>query len=142
MLAASLVGCGSFTNASSNSVSDFATSDFLNAPSQCVIDAGILFADEASYVCVPLSRLGIADSDELLSVQSSCECVRPSLVYFDKFLGNTARAMRIDFRPGGTNADSKHTPSNLAIEVTIKLANGKDKSASIRFLQTAQASEN
>lgn len=140
LLAASLMGCGAITDASGNSVAEFATSDFSNSPDQSMIDAGIVFADEASYLCVPLSRLGISDSDEVLSVQTSCECTRPSVVQFDESPSKTARALRIDFRPEPSTSDSKHAPSNLAVKVTLRFTGGRTTVVTIQFLHTIRAS--
>jgi hypothetical protein len=33
------------------------------APANLAIDAGVIFADRASYLCLPLSRFGISSSD-------------------------------------------------------------------------------
>ncbi len=47
-----------------------------------VIDAGIVIANEANFLCVPLSRIGLVDADVVKSMTSSCECVRPSFITF------------------------------------------------------------
>ena len=141
LLAVSLLGCGVITDASGKSVSEFATSDFSNTPSQCVIDAGIVFADEAKYLCVPLTQLGIADSDEVLSVNTSCECTHVSIVQFGKSSTTTARALRIDFRSETATSDSKQALSNLAVKVTLQLSNGHTAVATIQFLHAVKEKE-
>ncbi len=136
LLAASLVGCGAFTDASSNSVTEFAASDFSNSPAGSLIDAGIVFAHESSYLCVPLSRLGIAETDEVMSVQTSCECIQASIVQFYESTSNTARALRVDFRPEPATADMIHVPSNLIVKVILQFSGSRTKEATIQFLHT------
>jgi len=132
LLATSLVGCGPITNASGNSATEFVAGES-NTSVGCIIDAGIVFADEASYLCVPLSRLGIADADEVLSVDTSCDCSRPSIVHFDESPSKTARALRIDFIPEPVTARSKHATSNLSVVVTLRLREGRTTVAKIKI---------
>ncbi len=139
LLALTLPGCGAITDASDKSVVDFPTNDFSHAPAQSVIDAGIVFANEASYLCVPLRRLGIADSDEVITVQSSCDCSLPSIIQFDESPIKTARALRIDFIPEPATASSKRATSNLSVEVTLRLREGRTKVTTIRFVHIVLA---
>ena len=75
-------GCGRFAGASSKTLADLSTREQSRESAPVIIDAGIVFADEANYLCLPFSRLGIEDSDEVLSVRSSCECSRPYIVSY------------------------------------------------------------
>ena len=46
------------------------------------IDCGVLFVGEGSYFCFPLSRFGISSADRMDHIESSCRCVRSSLVQY------------------------------------------------------------
>ena len=138
LLATSLVGCESHTNASGDSVKEFEAGEF-NTTHQCVIDAGVVFADEASYLCVPLSRLGIADSNEVLSVFTSCECTRASIVHIDVSSTKTVQLLRIDFLPEPATAGSQRATSNLSVEVTLRPREGRTTAAKIQFMYAIRA---
>lgn len=60
-------------------------------------DAGILFANESSYVCIPLEKLGIDIAKEIFSVKSSCQCVRPSVVRYRQRESVGGIALQLDF---------------------------------------------
>ncbi len=100
------------------------------------IDAGIMFADQANYLCVPLSRLGISSADEVLAVNSSCECTRPSIIEYQETRAQSARALRVDFEPEPGMAGSQAAPMNLAVEVSLELGAGRRATATIQFLHT------
>lgn len=138
LLVTSLVGCGPITEASGNSVAEIEASDF-NSSVQCVIDAGIVFANEESYLCVPLSRVGIMDSDEVVSVQTSCDCTQASIVQFYKSSAETTRALRIDFTRDSATASTKRAPSNLSVEVTLLPHDGRVVTAKIQFMCAIRA---
>ena len=94
-------GCGDFSLTTRGNTS--AKSMQSNLPARFVIDAGIVFSQEASYFCIPLSRVGVVESSEVLSVTSTCECCIPSVVQYVEVDGATGRALRIDFI-GGSDA--------------------------------------
>lgn len=101
------------------------------------LDAGVVFADQANYLCIPLSRLGISTDDEVLEVRSSCECTQPSIVKYHDTTTKAGHALRIDFKPEPVIAASQASPANLAVEVTLELASGPSTTATIRFLHTS-----
>ncbi len=103
------------------------------------IEAGVVFGDEAKYHCIPLSRLGVSDSDQLISVKSSCECVNPAIVEFRETTTKVARALRIDFVSDPMPSGSVAAPVNLSVDVTFELSDGSVKTASIKFLLTTIA---
>jgi hypothetical protein len=91
--------------------------------------AGVIFASEPSYLCVPLSRLGIDSADRIERIDSSCDCVRPRLVHFLDQNGQKARALRLDFVPN-SNPPSDHKPSEtfaLQVELGLVIANSEVK---------------
>jgi hypothetical protein len=134
-------GCGPFSDASGESFAKSPSNEQLSTPTPVEIDAGIIFADEANYLCIPLSRIGIADSEEVNSVKSSCECSVPSIVQYYESGGRAARSLRMDFTPdphAGAPALSNPVPSNIAVAVTIHLRGGRTSYTAIRFLRTTR----
>lgn len=85
-------------------------------------DAGILFADESNYLCIPFDRLGLTDSTQVASIATSCECVRGSVVSFLTPDEMVARAVRLDFAPEAQSLNSPFIPVALSVEVMIKIA--------------------
>jgi hypothetical protein len=110
-----------------------------------VLDSGVVFANEACYVCFPLSRLGISQASRVRRIISSCECVRPSLVRYHDHLRQEMDALRLDFVPEGKGtANSGHVPyqsSLLSVEVRLELASGDERKVTVNFLQTLPVGE-
>jgi hypothetical protein len=115
------------------------------------IEAGIVFADRESYLCLSFERLGLADGDVVTSVNSSCECVQPSVVSYRSPRGQNAHAVLLRF----VEEDSKNspqtelepsdfavsTPVNLGVLIDVKLADGSDKQFTVNLLHTSLAQE-
>ena len=97
--------------------------------SRSEIDAGVVFADEASYLCVPLSRFGISSSTEVQSVRTSCDCTPPPIVQFCDSTGKMERALRLDFAVELASDCANPTSSNLAFEVRYQLGGCDRRSA-------------
>ena len=87
-------------------------------------------------ICFVLSRLGITDTVEVMSLQSSCECIRPTIVHFYDAQGKTTRALRIDFPPESAHPSLDKSPCNLTVNVTVQLNSGLTIVTSLRFLHT------
>jgi len=98
-------------------------------------DAGVLFANEASYLCIPLERLGIGSAQEILSIKSSCECVRPSAVRYVRQISQDGVALRLDFVKD-SQAQDNMDPVSLAVTIKLQLASGIEQSVTIQFLHT------
>ena len=101
-----------------------------------VFDAGVLFANEASYLCIPLEKLRINPAQEILSVKSSCECVRPSVVRFLQRRSQEGVALRLDFVEDTKGQEDETSPSSLAGEIKFEFASGTEQSVTIQFLHT------
>ncbi len=101
-------------------------------------DAGVLFANEESYLCLPLEKLGIDPAQEILSVKSSCECVRPSVVRFLQRGSQEGVALRLDFVEDTRGHAGETNPSSLAVEIKFQFASGTEQSVTIQFLHTTQ----
>jgi len=134
-------GCEANADASGSSIAEQLKGGLRKPSVPTVIDAGIIFADEASYLCVPLRRLGIADSDEVLSVITSCECTDPSIVRFNESRNKVSRALYVKFAPESAIPTVEPTPLNLGVVITLEMSSGQITSATIQFLHTTQASQ-
>jgi len=92
-----------------------------------VIDAGIVFADESSYLCFPLNSLGIDQADSIEGMHCLCECIRPRLVRYLDHRREIVDAMRLDFVADGamTSKDDRQSyrPSLLSVELKVVQAN-------------------
>ncbi len=88
-----IVVCSVFTACGCSSAIQISDS----GKSSIVFDAGILFENEASYVCIPLEKLSIDSAQEIVSIESSCECVRPSVVRYHDRPSQEGVALRLDF---------------------------------------------
>ncbi len=126
-------GCGPLTGASDKSLADSASREQSAASAPVVVEAGIIFANEDNYLCVPLSRFGIADSEEVLSVETSCECTQPSIITYKESPQQELRGLRIDIEPE-TNS-TQFRSSALAVAVKIHLEK-RTALATVRFLHT------
>ena len=102
-------------------------------------EAGVVFGDQPNFLCLPLSRFGITNSDEVLSVRSSCECTRVSIVKYRDTAYGTGSGLRIDFVPEVSVSSSAFVPAELAIDVTFEFVDGRSTIASIHFLHTQRA---
>jgi len=99
------------------------------------IDAGVIFADQASYLCFPLDQFGIASAGLVDHIESSCQCVRPRLVRYVGPSGQTIDGLRIDF-VHDVASDSFANPSELAVELRLSLTDADVRVVTVQFLQT------
>ncbi len=98
-------------------------------------DAGVLFANEASYLCFPIEKFGIDSTQEILTIKSSCECVRPSVVRYQRQQSEEGVALRFDFVED-SQAQDKESPVSLAVTIKLQLVSGIEQSVTIQFLHT------
>lgn len=103
-----------------------------------VFDAGVLFVHESSYVCLPLQKLGIDRSQAIVSIKSTCECVRPSIVRFLERRSQEGVALRLDFVEDIRGHAHEIDPRSLAVEIKLQFASGTDQTVTIQFLHTMQ----
>ena len=101
------------------------------------IDAGIIFADRASYRCLPLAQLSIRSAGQIHSLETSCECVEARTVAYRGSDGRIADALRLDFVPEDSGGKSvpggsrDFRPSLLGVVVTIRLVSGETRDVTI-----------
>jgi hypothetical protein len=92
-------------------------------PKKCRLDLGVFLFGQSSYAIFPLERLGLGESDIVKLVNSSCDCVRPTIVGY--CLGKQKlRGIRLDI--SSKNRDDESVKSVcLGVEITCVLDDGR-----------------
>ncbi len=108
------------------------------------IDAGVILADRPFYLCIPLTKVGLRSDEEIISLHSSCDCVRVQLVNFREsgrqatsfaFLLESVR----DADGGAPTSEAKFSPSSLRIEVGLELSDGRTHRFFVEFIESTLA---
>ncbi len=119
-------------NATANSVTASAAYDHQS------FDAGVIFASESSYLCIPFERLGLNSSDQVAAIKTSCECVRGSAVSYLAPNKTVARALRFKFVPESRSDKSLSVVASLSVRVTIEMKGiGNHREFSINLIHSA-----
>jgi len=100
------------------------------------IDAGVIFSDRASYLCIPVSRFGLSNSDDIETIVSSCECVKPSLVRYSDSSTSAADGVLFEFTSDEASPDTTPQPMGLGVLVTCFMVGGETHIATVNFLHT------
>ena len=129
-------GCGSPVGLSADAAPASPDSRIESLKAPISFDAGVVFADEASYICIPLEKLGIDVGKEIASIKSSCECVRPSVVRYLRRKSEEGVAIRLDFVEE-SNAQDEINPVLLGVAITVTFVSGDEQLVSILFLHTS-----
>ncbi len=101
-------------------------------PAPTEIDAGIVFADRESYLCVSFQQLGLSNVPGVSSITSSCDCIEPSVVSYRSSPGQSAQAVLLRFvreHEDSTARVSSERASdsvrvNLGVLIDLKFADG------------------
>lgn len=141
------VGCSEPVNTAKNSLTRVLASDSkdivvgrpiaTSSDGKVTIDAGVIFASEASYICVPLSQIGVEDAGHIQRIESSCDCVRPIVTQFVDQNGRIVSALRLDFAPEGRNSPSvdQVAPVDLlSVELTFSTVDLAVMKVNVNFL--------
>ena len=134
-----ILGCDSSANAVSRNSHGLETK-----PSFATFDAGVVLMDRAGYLCVPLERFGLERPDEVLSVTSTCDCIRPKLVEYASTENSNAWAVLLEFKRqelSGSSNDSDHGPAKLGVTIDLKMSGGRSHSLTLRLLLTSLTKE-
>ena len=129
-------GCSSPVGFSADATHDSAGSLTDSRKLSTAFDAGDLFANEASYLCIPLQKLGIDPSQEIVSIKSSCECVRPSVIRFLQRRSQERVTFRLDFVEDTQGHADETSPSSLGVEIKLQFASRTEHSVTVQFLHT------
>ena len=98
------------------------------------IDAGVIFSDRSSYLCIPLSRFALSSSENIESTVSSYECVKPSLVRYSDSSTTTADGVLFEFIPDEASPDTAAEPMRLGVVTTLTLVGGATRTLTLSFL--------
>ena len=89
--------------------------------------------------CSQITRLGINESSQIRSINSSCSCVAPSLISYLTPTLEVNRAVLLHFK---AEKDTGLAPAQfLGVDVCIDLVNEKKQSISLRFLRTLRGAK-
>lgn len=102
------------------------------------IDAGILFTDHVSSLCRQLSLLGIP-AGEVVSLDSSCECVVPELVSYQSSAGGATSEALLLHLDGSGGPGIGEGPANLGVVIHAGLDSGKTSEIEVSLLLVSQA---
>jgi hypothetical protein len=134
-----VLGCttrdGAFSSPSHDSNSESSVS---------IVDAGVVFTDRSSYLCFPLERFGLERADEVLSVASTCDCIRPQLVEYLTAEKSSDRAVLLEFKHNESSKKSGYSdrlPAKLGVTIELKLSDGRLRSLALRLLLTSLTKE-
>lgn len=105
-----------------------ATNIRTNVDGKVTIDAGVVFADRASYLCVPVKQLGIDGDFSTARIGTSCECVQGRVVAYRNSSGESELAVLLDFNPDPGHASSADKQSlMLGVIVTVAFTDGRSQ---------------
>ena len=83
---------------------------------------------------MPLSRIGLSSSAEIETLDSSCECVKPTLVRYSVTSTTVADGLLLEFVAEDHSSDSTPQPVHLAVDVKLMLVGGKSRAVTVHFL--------
>ena len=103
-------------------------------PAHVQIDAGVVFSDRASYLCFPLSRFGISRAENIEAVDSSCDCLKPSIVRYPNTSATVADGLLFEFPIDYHTPNEASQPMHLGVEVNLRLVTGNTLTVTVNFL--------
>jgi hypothetical protein len=105
------------------------------------LDAGVVFSDTSTYLCLPTARLKILAKDRIVELKSSCECVVPTVERYISADGETLSGIRLDFIPDSTKSKALVRSPLLSVMVTGKLESGQALRFSVTFLHASRSED-
>ena len=134
-----ILGCDSAANGVSRSSHPLETE-----PSLPIFDAGVVLSDRAGYLCVPLERFGLKRPDDVFSVTSTCDCIRPQLVEYVSEENLNAWAVFLEFKREESSkdfSDSNRVPAKMGVAIGLNLSGGRSHSLTLRLLLASLTKE-
>ena len=110
---------------------------------EVTVEAGIVLGDRAGYLCLPFAELGLDEGAEVVGLESSCECVIPSLVDYAELDGQRRPAVLLEFvkGPDAYSTDpSEPRAARLGVIVEATLAGGHVHRFKVDLLHTIAVS--
>ncbi len=102
-------------------------------PTGSIVDIGVVFAQRGGQFVFPYSEFGLNDSDEVLSIDSSCECVHARPVQYASGKGRQSPAIEITVESDSVPASA---PQRLRVVLQFSLASGEAREGKVDFLNT------
>ncbi len=107
------------------------------APANLEIDAGVIFGDRLSYLCLPLSQFGLASSDDVETIHSSSESVRAPLVCYSDSSASTVDGVLFEFIPDEASPNTIPQPVRRSAAVKLAMVSGETRTVTVNFLSAA-----
>lgn len=111
------------------------------------IDAGVVLADRGGYYCFSLEQIGLPLDADILSVESSCECVQPSIISYVADKQQVRKAILLEFASDDLVKDNSvydtendDFPAFLGVVITIALEGGETHEFTVNMVHTILAS--
>ncbi len=111
-------------------------------------DAGIVFSDRDSYLCLPVEQFGLPSDAAIESLKSSCECVQPNVVEYVTQRGTLAKAVMLNFvaesalfDDQASSFDGDFRAAQLGVLIDVNLANGAAHQFTVLLLSTHLAAK-
>lgn len=130
-----LVVCWQLTGCGGNRETQSAKPTFGSSPRpDSTIEAGVVFLSTENYLCYPLSRFGIQQPADIVSIDTSCECLVADVVQFASVSDNSDNGLMLKFL--ADSSESEPRTYSLAARVTLHLRDQTQKEITVRFLHT------
>jgi len=100
------------------------------------VEAGIVFVDKNSYHCLPFEKIYLDEATVVTSVNTSCDCVRGSIVSYRKSQDEIAKGLLLEFGGEFDLQDSGFQPTNVGVVVTLSLESGRTHELIVNLLLT------
>lgn len=94
--------------------------------------------DAQVFLCLTLEEVGLRSIDEVVSVDSSCDCVAPRMVKYQASESASARGILVEFldESVGKALHGSTAPAHLGVIVTATLADGREHDFVVNLLHT------
>jgi hypothetical protein len=109
-----------------------------STPRDTVLDIGVILRGRPTYVCYPLTRFRIDDPDDLVAIETSCECVQAETETYISAGGAEVAGLMLRFAATQKQSEA----SSLWTEVILRRKNASDVPLSVRFLLTGEPASN
>lgn len=98
----------------------------------CNFDMGVIYSEQSSYLCIPLDRFGVDSAKSIESIESSCECVKPSLIKYSESSSSEKEGVLFTFVPEKAVTQARR----LAVEVRLIVSGGdiRTRTAILTFI--------
>ena len=99
-------------------------------------DAGIVLSERLGYLCLPLELVGLTSTDQVISITSSCECIRPRVVRYATSANSEASGILLEYVAEHGTSALEPQPVNLGVILEFKLSGGGIHKFTVDLLHT------